>query len=286
MDNVTSLLTVRDVDSLRRRVKAWRGSNRSVALVPTMGALHKGHMALVERAKSLADEVVVSIFVNPTQFGPDEDLDAYPRRESEDWALLDNAGVNLLYMPDATVMYPDHFQTEVRVTGVSRGLCGEHRQGHFDGVAVVVAKLLLQVFPDYAVFGEKDYQQLTVIKRLVCDLDIPVDIVGLPTVRESDGLALSSRNAYLTETERLIAPTLYQELNSAAVDVAKGANATERCAQASQALIEAGFSSVDYVEARDESTLEVLSDTSSGGRLLGAAYIGKARLIDNVPITL
>lgn len=282
METSPSLLTLRDVDSLRRRVKAWRGAQKSVALVPTMGALHAGHMALVERAKGLADEVVVSIFVNPTQFGPEEDLEAYPRREAEDWALLSEAGVSLLYMPDAQVMYPDNFQTEVRVTGVSQGLCGEHRPGHFDGVAVVVAKLLLQVLPDYAVFGEKDFQQLAVIKQVVRDLNIPVDIVGLPTVRESDGLALSSRNAYLTEAERQIAPVLFRELTAAAADIAGGADDKERCAQAAQALVDAGFSSVDYLEVRDQETLQAFS--GSRGQLLGAAYLGKARLIDNVPI--
>lgn len=285
MDQAPSLLTVRDVDSLRRRIKAWRSTNRSVAFVPTMGALHAGHMALVERAKGLADEVVVSIFVNPTQFSPDEDLDAYPRRESEDWALLDGAGVNLLYMPDVKEMYPDDFQTEVRVTGVSQGLCGGHRAGHFDGVAVVVAKLLLQVLPDYAVFGEKDYQQLAVIKRLVADLNIPVDIVGLPTVRESDGLALSSRNVYLTQEERSIAPVLYQEIKAVAVDVANGVDVAERCAQATQALLNAGFSSVDYLEVRDERMLRKVKSGRAGGRVFVAAYLGVARLIDNVPVS-
>lgn len=284
MEPVTSLPTVRDVDSLRRRVKAWRTAQRTVAFVPTMGALHAGHMALVERAKGLADEVVVSIFVNPTQFGPGEDLDAYPRRESEDWALLNGAAISLLYMPDPQVMYPDGFQTEVRVTGVSQGLCGGPRPGHFDGVALVVTKLLLQVLPDYAVFGEKDYQQLAVITRLVRDLNIPVDIVGLPTVRESDGLALSSRNAYLTEPERAVAPVLYKELTTAAQEIAAGADPAERCAQASQALLDAGFASVDYVEARDADSLAKYRGNGAAGRLLGAAQLGKARLIDNVPI--
>lgn len=284
METVSSLLTVRDVDSLRRRVKDWRSSRQSVALVPTMGALHAGHMALVERAKGLADQVVVSIFVNPTQFGPDEDLEAYPRRESEDWALLNDAAVSLLYMPDAPVMYPNEFQTEVRVTGVSQGLCGGHRPGHFDGVALVVAKLLLQVLPDYAVFGKKDYQQLAVIKQLVRDLDIPVDVVGLPTVRESDGLALSSRNAYLTEEERQIAPALFRELSAAAADIAGGADSATRCAQAAQAIMDAGFAAIDYVEARDANSLKPFDGGTNSGRILGAAYLGKARLIDNVPI--
>ncbi len=283
-DSETSLTIVRDVDSLRRRVKAWRAAQHSVALVPTMGALHAGHLALVERAKALADEVVVSIFVNPTQFGPDEDLAAYPRREAEDWGLLNAAGVSLLYMPDTVVMYPEHFQTEVRVVNVSQGLCGDHRPGHFYGVATVVAKLLLQALPDYAVFGEKDFQQLAVIRRVVTDLDIPVDIVGLPTIRAEDGLALSSRNAYLTEAERAQAPALHRELTAAATDIAAGADVQARCVAAVTALLDAGFSSVDYIEAREAETLAPLLSVGPAGRVLGAAYLGKARLIDNVPI--
>jgi pantoate--beta-alanine ligase len=278
-----SLTVVRDVASLRRRVGAWREARQSVALVPTMGALHAGHLALVERARALADEVIVSIFVNPTQFGPDEDLAAYPRREAEDWALLSTAGVSLLYMPDVTAMYPGDFQTEVRVTQVSQGLCGDHRPGHFNGVATVVAKLLLQALPDFAVFGEKDFQQLAVIRRLVIDLDIPVDIVGLPTVRESDGLALSSRNAYLTDTERAIAPALYRELSEVAANIAAGADISSRCVLAVENLRRAGFTVVEYVEVRDANTLAPLSAYAPSARVISAVQLGAARLIDNVP---
>ena len=278
-----SLTVVRDVASLRRRVGAWREARQSVALVPTMGALHAGHLALVERAKALAYEVIVSIFVNPTQFGPDEDLAAYPRREAEDWALLSTAGVSLLYMPDVTAMYPGDFQTEVRVTQVSQGLCGDHRPGHFNGVATVVAKLLLQALPDFAVFGEKDFQQLAVIRRLVIDLDIPVDIVGLPTVRESDGLALSSRNAYLTDTERAIAPALYRELSEVAANIAAGADISSRCVLAVENLRRAGFTVVEYVEVRDANTLAPLSAYAPSARVISAVQLGAARLIDNVP---
>lgn len=283
-ESAPSLKVVRDVGSLRRRLKDLRGAHGTVALVPTMGALHAGHMILVERAKALADQVVVSIFVNPTQFGPDEDLDAYPRRESEDWAALAAADVDLLYMPDVTVMYPEHFQTEVRVATVSQGLCNDHRPGHFDGVATVVTKLLLQALPDIAVFGEKDFQQLAVIRRLVTDLDIPVDIVGVPTVREADGLALSSRNAYLTDQERAVAPALHRELTAVAKDIASGADIQARCNTAAQALLSAGFSRVDYVEAREAETLSPLTTHSPSARVLGAAQLGKARLIDNVPL--
>lgn len=249
-----------------------------------MGALHAGHLALVERAKALADEVVVSIFVNPTQFGPDEDLAAYPRRESEDWERLASADVGLLYMPDAAVMYPDGFQTDVKVTKVSQGLCGDHRPGHFDGVATVVTKLLLQALPDFALFGEKDFQQLVVIQRLAVDLDIPVDIVALPTVREADGLALSSRNAYLTEDERVIAPALHRELTAVAADVANGADIAARCEDAAATLKEAGFNAVEYVEVRDAATLTPLTRYSKPARVLAAVTLGKARLIDNVAV--
>ena len=283
-ESVSSLTVVRDVGSLRRRIKAWRAATRTIALVPTMGALHAGHLALVERAKALADEVVVSIFVNPTQFGPDEDLAAYPRRETEDWELLAAADVGLLYMPDAAVMYPDQFQTEIRVTQVSQGLCGDHRPGHFDGVATVVAKLLLQALPDFAVFGEKDFQQLVVIQRLVADLNIPVDIVGLPTVRETDGLALSSRNAYLSDSERAVAPALYRELTAVATDIANGADITARCAEAAAALLKAGFDAVDYIEARDAATLTPITTHGVPARVLAAVTLGKARLIDNVAV--
>ncbi|MDG2242287.1 MAG: pantoate--beta-alanine ligase [Rhodospirillaceae bacterium] len=284
VDPASSITVVRDIGSLRHRLKDWRLANRTIALVPTMGALHAGHMALVEHAKALADEVVVSIFVNPKQFGPDEDLAAYPRPASEDWELLAAADVELLYMPDAPVMYPEHFQTYVKVTKVSQGLCGDHRPGHFDGVATVVTKLLLQALPDYAVFGEKDYQQLVVIKRLVRDLDIPVDIVGLPTVRETDGLALSSRNAYLSEDERAIAPVLYKELSAVAFDIANGARSSERCSQAADALLKAGFDTVEYVDARDAATLAPLTSQGKPARVLAAVTLGKARLIDNVPV--
>ena len=284
-DSDSSLHVVRDIDSLRRRVTFLRGTHHTIALVPTMGALHAGHMALVERAKALADAVVVSIFVNPTQFGPDEDLSAYPRPEAEDWELLDQAGVDLLYRPDGETMYPDGFQTSVTVQKVSQGLCGHHRPGHFDGVATVVTKLLLQVLPDMAVFGEKDYQQLIVIQRLAEDLDIPVDIIGVPTVREDDGLALSSRNAYLTAAQRRAAPALYKELTAVANDVAAGTPIKERCTAATDALVQAGFSSVDYVDVRDASTLAPVESPAADARVLGAAWLDRARLIDNVAVT-
>ncbi len=283
-EDVPALTVVRDVQSLRRRISALRGAGKTIAFVPTMGALHAGHMSLVDRAKALADAVVVSIFVNPTQFGPDEDLAAYPRKDAEDWEVLSAAGIDLLFMPDADVMYPPGFETDVRVPGVSQGLCGGERPGHFDGVATVVTKLLLQVLPDYAVFGEKDYQQLAVIQRLVTDLNVPVDIVGAPTVREADGLALSSRNAYLTEDERKIAPALYRTLTTVADDLAKGEDAAACCDAAVAALEAAGFDAVDYVEVRDAETLAADPKSDRPRRVLAAAHLGKARLIDNVPV--
>jgi len=201
-----STVIVRDIDALRRRIGAWRREHKSVALVPTMGALHKGHVTLMARAQQMADRVVATIFVNPKQFGPKEDLAAYPRQESADFQMLSAAGVHLLFAPDVATMYPMGYATTVSVAGVSNVLEGAHRAGHFDGVATVVTKLLLQAGPDLALFGEKDYQQLLVIKRLTADLNIPTEIIGVPTVREADGLAMSSRNAYLTAAERAKAP--------------------------------------------------------------------------------
>lgn len=190
MNTHVSLVVVRDVESLRGRVQAWRREGLSVALVPTMGALHKGHIMLMNRAQQMADRVIATIFVNPKQFGPHEDFDAYPRREHDDFEMLNAAGVHLLFAPDVAAMYPPGFSTEVKLAGLTDVLDGAHRKGHFDGVATVVTKLLLQAMPDIALFGEKDYQQLAVIKRFVADLNIPVDIIGVPTVREADGLAL------------------------------------------------------------------------------------------------
>lgn len=280
----TALPVVQDIPTLRNRIRDWRQAHKTIAFVPTMGALHAGHLALVEQAKAMADKVAVSIFVNPTQFGPAEDLSSYPRPEAEDWSKLNDAGVDLLYRPDASVMYPDGFETSVSVAHLSEGLCGACRPGHFDGVATVVAKLFLQVLPDMALFGEKDFQQLAIIRRMVRDLDLPVDVVGVPTVRDEDGLALSSRNAYLTAAERAVAPALFRELTAAAADIANGAEIGSRCRAAAEALLAAGFASVDYLEARIADGLEPLEVYGPAARVLGAAHLGKARLIDNVPV--
>ena len=279
-----SLVTVRDVESLRRRIQGWRREGRTVALVPTMGALHKGHITLMERAKKMADAVIATIFVNPKQFGPGEDLAAYPRRETEDFEMLNAAGVHLLFAPDVAVMYPANFSTNIHVSGVSDFLDGAHRPGHFDGVATVVTKLLLQALPDIALFGEKDYQQLAVIRRLVADLNIPVDIIGVETVREPDGLALSSRNAYLTSEERAKAPALNAAIVAAARAIAAGEEIAAATAAARERILAAGFAKVDYVEARHAETLAPLGAKTEPGRVLAAAQLGRARLIDNVAI--
>ncbi|MGE4062178.1 MAG: pantoate--beta-alanine ligase [Rhodospirillaceae bacterium] len=279
-----SLVTVRDVESLRRRLQGWRREGRTVALVPTMGALHKGHITLMERAKKMADRVVATIFVNPKQFGPNEDLASYPRRETEDFEMLNAAGVHLLFAPDAAVMYPPNFSTNIQIGGIGGELDGAHRPGHFDGVATVVAKLLLQALPDIALFGEKDYQQLAVIRRLVADLNIPVDIIGVETVREADGLALSSRNAYLSADERAKAPALNAAISAAAKAIAAGEDIAKATAAAREKILAAGFSRVDYVEARHAETLAPLGSKAEPGRVLAAAHLGRARLIDNVAI--
>ncbi|HEY1124695.1 MAG TPA: pantoate--beta-alanine ligase [Sphingobium sp.] len=274
----------RDVDGLRRGLASLRDDGGHVAMVPTMGALHAGHMSLVTEAQRRAARVVVSIFVNPTQFGPNEDLSAYPRREAEDAAMLREAGVDILWAPSVEAMYPDGFRTSIRVAGLSDELDGAHRPGHFDGVATVVAKLFGQVRPDIACFGEKDWQQLAIIRRLVADLDLGVEIVGVPTARDPDGLALSSRNAYLSPTEREEALALPQALNEAAAAIRSGADIALALAEAHDAIRAGGFESVDYVELRDAATLKRIESLDAPARLLAAARIGRTRLIDNIAV--
>jgi pantoate--beta-alanine ligase len=264
--------------------RARRGLEGTVALVPTMGALHAGHMALVEEAKRRADKVAATIFVNPMQFGANEDLARYPRREANDARMLEEAGCDLLWLPSVEDIYPDGFATTVSVSSVSERWEGEARPGHFDGVATVVAKLLLSVRPDAALFGEKDFQQLAVIRRMVQDLAVPVQVVGVPTVREDDGLALSSRNAYLTAEERQQAAALLRSIARACDAIRSGAAVAEVLAAGRQELEEAGFSRVDYFALVDASTLEPLDRPQGEMRLIAAAVIGTTRLIDNMAI--
>jgi pantoate--beta-alanine ligase len=283
---MAALPVVRTVASLRAQVAAWRAESHRVALAPTMGALHAGHLSLVGLARTRAERVVASVFVNPTQFAPHEDFDAYPRDERRDAALLAEAGCDLLYAPSVEAMYGPGFSTTVTVAGVSEPLDGQARPTHFAGVATVVTKLLLQAAPDVAVFGEKDYQQLQVIRRLVADLDIPVEILGAPIVREADGLAMSSRNAYLNIAERRVAAELHRALAHAARRVRAGDPVSEAEAEAVATLTAAGFSRIDYVEVREPGALARLGPGPITGpaRILGAGVLGRTRLIDNLEV--
>jgi pantoate--beta-alanine ligase len=255
-----------------------------LALVPTMGALHAGHMALIEEAQRRADRIAASIFINPLQFGAGEDLDRYPRREAEDAEMLEKAGCDLLWLPSVPDIYPDGFLTKVSVSGVSDRWEGEVRPGHFDGVATIVAKLLLSVGPHVALFGEKDFQQLAVIRRMVADLAIPTDIVGVPTVRETDGLAMSSRNAYLSDEERRQALALPRALGAARAAILSGTGVPDVLEEVRNSLRDGGFSRVDYFALVDAHTLEPLEAPQGEMRLIAAAVIGSTRLIDNIPI--
>jgi len=261
----------------------------TVALVPTMGALHEGHLTLVREAKAKADLVVVSIFVNPRQFGPNEDLATYPRQLAADAALLEAEGVDVLWAPSVEAVYPPGYATTVQVSGLDAVLCGAARPGHFDGVATVVTKLFNQVQPDIALFGEKDWQQLAIIRRMARDLDLTLPhvdrILGVATVREADGLAMSSRNKYLTAEERAAAPAMNSAMRKAAAKIAAGEPVAETLAALRDAVLDAGFRSVDYADLRDAATLEALEAWDRRpARLLMAAHMGKARLIDNVAI--
>ena len=282
-----SLPIVRSVSDLRARVAGWRSAHRRVALVPTMGALHAGHLALVTEARRRADRVVASIFVNPRQFGPTEDLDCYPRDEAGDVAKLAGAGCDLVYAPGVETMYPPGFGTRILVDHLGDRLCGAARPGHFDGVGIVVTKLLTQTQPDLALFGEKDWQQLAIIRRLVLDLDLAVEIDGVAIVRDADGLALSSRNLYLSADERVRALALPQALVAAAAAIGAGAPVQASLAQAVARILAAGFAKVDYCELVDALTLQPLERLDSAAppaRLCAAATMGSTRLIDNLAV--
>ncbi|WP_164118385.1 pantoate--beta-alanine ligase [Sphingorhabdus sp. Alg239-R122] len=276
---------IRQLNALKTAIADVKSDGGTVALVPTMGALHAGHMQLVHEAAKRADHVVASIFVNPTQFGEGEDLDAYPRQEEADARLLREAGVKILWAPDAEEMYPHGYSTTISVSGVSMGLCGGTRPGHFDGVATVVSKLFHQVEPDMALFGEKDYQQLAVIRRFVRDLDFTLEIVGVPTVRDHDGLALSSRNAYLSAENRAAAAHFPKALREGIARLEQGADVTATLDGIEQQILAAGFKSVDYVSLCDAGNLQELATLDRPARLLSAARIGSTRLIDNMAVT-
>ena len=275
---------IRDIATLHRAVSALKQGGKSVALVPTMGALHEGHLSLVRMARRVADHVVVSIFVNPTQFGPNEDFAAYPRDEARDAALLVEEQTALLWAPDVAVMYPEGHGTHIEVAELGADYCGAARPGHFDGVATVVAKLFNQVRPDMAIFGEKDWQQLAIIRRMARDLDFSLDILGAPIARDTDGLALSSRNAYLTDEQRIAAAAFPRALEAAAEAIAGGSDVGGALFEAEAAILAGGFDSVDYVALADANSLERLTQLRQPARLLAAARIGKTRLIDNWPV--
>ncbi|MBB6413753.1 pantoate--beta-alanine ligase [Mesorhizobium sangaii] len=274
----------RTVAELRTTVAAWRKNGLKVAVVPTMGALHEGHLSLVRAALAKADRIIVTLFVNPKQFNNAADLAAYPRTEHDDAAKLAPLGAHLLYAPNAADMYPEGFATTVSVSRVSDGLCGAFRPGHFDGVATVVAKLFLQTRADLAFFGVKDFQQLHVVRRLVRDLDIPIEIVACPTVREADGLAMSSRNVRLSAEQRLAAPKLPEVLSTSAERLSAGAPAELVLAEARQAILAAGYEEVEYLELRADQDLSPLSAADRPARLIVAAWLGGTRLIDNVEV--
>ncbi|MFO6447026.1 pantoate--beta-alanine ligase [Erythrobacter sp. NE805] len=282
--------TIATLHMLRTALAALRADGGRVALVPTMGALHEGHLTLVRRARAEADHVVASIFVNPKQFGPSEDLDAYPRQLAADAAMLEAEGVALLWAPSVEAMYPQGFATSVSLAGVSDGLCGAARPGHFDGVATVVLKLFNQVAPDMAFFGEKDFQQLAVIRTMARDLDLtrpePQAIIGVPTVREADGLAMSSRNRYLSPGERAAAATLPRAMREAIDAMTSGAPVAGALAGLESELLAAGFASIDYATLADGRSLEPLAAFGTEpARLLVAARIGGTRLIDNMAVS-
>ncbi len=278
---------IRDLASLRDAVAALRERGKRIALVPTMGALHAGHIALIEEGLRRADAVIASIFVNPRQFGAGEDLTRYPRRERADAQMLETAGCAILWAPTADTMYPPGYSTNVSVSGVSEVLEGASRPGHFDGVATVVLKLFNQVGADLALFGEKDWQQLAVVRRMALDLDVAVEIVGVPIVRDDQGLALSSRNAYLSEDEIAAARTLPRALGEAAASIGRGEPAQAALAAATARLAEAGFTDIDYVTLRDAVTLAPIDVPGEGpARLLAAARMGPARLIDNLAVEM
>ncbi|MFT6091546.1 pantoate--beta-alanine ligase [Sulfitobacter sp.] len=269
---------------LRARTTAWRKAGETIGVVPTMGALHQGHLSLARAARDTCDRVIVTIFVNPKQFNNPEDLENYPRTEQDDAKKLESIGVDVIYVPDGAQMYPDGFATNVSVGGLTDMLCGAHRPGHFDGVATVVSKLFLQTSADKAFFGEKDYQQLQIVRRMAADLDIPIEVIGCPTIREIDGLAMSSRNLLLSDRARAKAAALPDVMEDMRVALAKGALMSDIVDVAKAKIIAAGFNDVEYLELRDSDQLKPLNKANANSRLFAAAWLAGVRLIDNVGV--
>ncbi len=279
-----TVVILRRVADLRTMVRGWKAAGQTVGVVPTMGALHEGHLSLARAAKAGCDRVIVTIFVNPKQFNNPADLEKYPRTEDRDAALLATVGVDVIFAPSPDEVYPPGFATGVSVSGVSAPLEGAHRPGHFDGVATVVAKLFGMTMADRAYFGEKDWQQLQVVQRLVADLNLPVEIVGCETVREADGLAMSSRNARLSEGGRAIAPALHREMQRAAEAMRAGVPVAAALEEAAAAVQAAGFEAVDYLDLRSADLLEPMTALNGPARLLAAATLDGVRLIDNIAV--
>lgn len=275
---------VRSLSALREMTGNWRQAGETVGVVPTMGALHQGHLSLVRAAKEACDRVIVTIFVNPKQFNNPEDLENYPRTEKDDAGKLEPFGVDAIFVPDGDTMYPTGFSTTVAVEGLTDMLCGAARPGHFDGVATIVTKLFLQTQADQAFFGEKDFQQLQVVTRLAVDLDIPIKVVGCPTIREEDGLAMSSRNLLLSDRSRVKAPLLAQLMEEVADALQSGAKMSDLAPEVEARLIAGGFNSVDYFEVRDGMDLSVLNEAKPNARLFAAAWLAGVRLIDNIAV--
>lgn len=275
---------VRTIAELRQHTSRWRIAGQTIGLIPTMGALHNGHLSLIKLAQGKCDRVITTIFVNPRQFLPNEDFDEYPRNEESDIQKLIGMGVDLLFAPKAPEMYQPDASTTVVISKLTECLCATSRPGFFDGVGTVVTKLLIQALPDLAIFGEKDYQQLLIIKRLTRDLDIPAEIIGAPTIREADGLAVSSRNVFLSKANRETASKVFEILKKTATAIALGNDVLVACEEARSELMLAGFSEIDYFEARHSETLELIQSFENSGRLFAAVWLGSTRLIDNLEI--
>ncbi len=274
----------RSLAGLRQLTAQWRAAGKTIGVVPTMGALHQGHLSLARAARAKCDRVIVTIFVNPKQFNDPADLKNYPRTEDEDARKLESIGVDLIYAPQPDQIYPEGFATTVSVSGLTDMLCGESRPGHFDGVATVVSKLFAQTSADYAFFGEKDYQQLQIVRRMARDLDIPIEVIGCPTIREEDGLAMSSRNLLLSDRSRIHAPVMAEVMYDVRDRLRAGARMSEILPGAKARIIAAGFNDVDYLELRDSGDLSSLDAAKPDARLFAAAWLAGVRLIDNIAV--